>query len=305
MKMGALSYAQLLQGFADRADSEGYLSCSWSRPQGLMRSLRMLPRLHSGLQSPVTFRSGVDGHSPFDAPRLVRNCLRLGFGERMVDLDMVNAHYHIAAWVGRTVGVPLHSVEEYVTHREEWLGAVVVDLRISREEAKTMLIAVGYGAAPVGHDLVVGLSNDMRDLAEELVRRFPWEYDRIRQAKAHRSKSNPKFTLLSYVLIHQEQIQMARVCKVAGRHIMSYEADGLVVLDCPPEVLEEMKRACRFPLVAKLFPQTAADLLKEAAERYKNVDWELKSKFPWREAPDRFVILSFLSFLRVFPGNQQ
>ena len=69
----------------------------------------------------------------------------------------------------------------------------------------------------------------------------------------------------------------------AGEHAMCPEADGLVVLDAPTNVIEDIRKNKEVTVDIKSYPQNMAQWVEMAQDRYPLPDFLAKSVHTWTD----------------------
>lgn len=64
---------------------------------------------------------------------------------RLVDVDMVNAHPNILLQICQEKDIECECLEEYVNNREKILKDIMKTYNVSREDAKLLVIMIMYG----------------------------------------------------------------------------------------------------------------------------------------------------------------
>eukprot|EP00969_Alexandrium_andersonii_P241386 10658853-Alexandrium_andersonii.AAC.1 len=160
----------------------------------------------------------------------------------------------------------------------------------TRRPAKEQYLAIGYlcNAKDFWTERVKELHRQMTALYAEVGRRHP---DLVRHAEVAWGKRRPCVTIGSYLWCAKERRQLDLMIAAAegvrdpDTHVPGVpENDGLVV-EVSARTAAAMDAALRSatdrPLTVKPYPQTMPALLREAALKYPEEDWEAKSEYEW------------------------
>ena len=212
--------------------------------------------------------------------RLIRYIFRSEFGDRMQDLDKSKAYWR---YLFVLLDHKLHVVDDFpaVKFFVSNIDAILEhELDCDDDSKKKLLMRIMFqGTLPPGlPDVFMELDREMRRFYEMVRQTFP---EKIAIAKGWK-KSRPEITVGSYLLMDVERCDLDKVCAAGGSCIMSPEADGVVVFGATGSQLAAIF-ASTDHLVRKHYPQTFDAVIGFAKQRYPRLNWDAKSKYPWKK----------------------
>ena len=212
--------------------------------------------------------------------RLIRYIFRSEFGDRMQDLDKSKAYWRYLLVL---LDHKLHVVDDFpaVKFFVSNIDAILEhELDCDDDSKKKLLMRIMFqGTLPAGlPDVFMELNREMRRFYEMVRQTFP---EKIAIAKGWK-KSRPEITVGSYLLMDVERCDLDKVCAAGGSCIMSPEADGVVVFGATGSQLAAIF-ASTDHLVRKHYPQTFDAVIGFAKQRYPRLNWDAKSKYPWKK----------------------
>ena len=279
--VGQTNFIEVLLGFFDRAVPvrkglrfhAGVIEASWrENPRAIQLGLkgRRLPGKSIDLNAADV---GV-----FPYPKLIRYTLRGGFGDRMQDLDQVNAFFVAMLYLLETWGVDSQFPEVVAMVKDR--PAMFAELATgSYDEKKVIFLKVAFQGRLAADmpDAIVRLDRQIKAFYSMVGTRYP---EKVAIAESW-GKKRPCITVGAYLLMDVERTRLDTMCACVGSAMISPEADGLVTFDASDTQLQALKNS-GVDITRKHYPQDIAEVLAYAKKRYPLYDFVSRSKYDWR-----------------------
>ena len=198
--------------------------------------------------------------------RQVRHTISVG----LIDIDLKNCHPTLLKEIFDKNSIPCKTLDEYVLHRDKVLQALIDTYDMTKDEAKTKVLAIINGAS-------VDIDDDpwfhqLRDEVHKITNRISILYPEMYQ-RAVKSGGNVLHKALNYELCRQERMKLQLIiafCKKNKLQIAAYCHDGLMLYrDATRDyqsICQTLGELCHMPVVIKEFDE-AIDL-----SQYPNTD---------------------------------
>lgn len=175
-------------------------------------------------------------------PSVFRGCLSNGI---YLDIDAINCHPCMLYKICQKNQISAPNLNGYINNRNHYLKQVSDNLKISREQAKTLFICsindqqtiTTYGKTKIKNlPTFTEFDNEMKRIQQDLIMRYP-EVGRLIQAyNPVKAKENLGGCLVNWLMCDEENEMLMRVINYLeeqGHAVVVPMFDGLMILDNP------------------------------------------------------------------------
>ncbi|CAE7254134.1 unnamed protein product [Symbiodinium sp. CCMP2592] len=226
------------------------------------------------------------GKSCFAFPKLVRYIARKDLD--VVEVDAVNAYFqHLAR--GFPASTPL---QNYVAHRDEVLGRICQAFGVDRDQAKRLVIALGFGGSlsnwcsetigyiPEDDDPQVGeCFREMQDFEAAMREIHRQVVGAMTPAQKEHLRGRSWGGACFFDYQNAERALLDVMMASAGKDLVSGEHDGVCVMRQAAQRVQEAAQAVSWEVATKPLPSP----WEFAAREYPMFDWDVTARMPFRK----------------------